>query len=628
MKKINILLGSLLAFVTLMVALPGGSVSAAPIDSQSSLAAASVREYTTSQGAVTITFDDGYQSQYDIAYPVMNQYGFKGTLFVITGIVNSSGILNLQEIQEMHSHGWEIDSHTVTHPYLTQLSQSQLEAELANSKSWIVNNSLGGSIALAYPYGNYDGNVASTASKYYRYARTTTPGINDFSTSNVVLYNVPLWGSSSYNSLSSAEQLVSNAISQNKWAVVMAHGVTDNQSDSRLNSNDGWCTTTVFTSFLTFLKNANVPIKNFAEISANSAPVAVNDTYSVLKNTVLTVAAAIGVLNNDTDADGDTLTAIKVTDPAHGTLTFNSNGSFTYTPTTSYTGSDSFTYKANDGKADSNTATVSITITASTATTFGLNSGDNTWNESANLLDVMRFQNNASTGMLTKLEVLFDDTTPNGKVRLGVYADSSGVPGSRLLDAGEVTVANGWVSISGLSLPVAQNTYYWLACDLQSANGLRYQSASGLHYWASSTYGALPVQFTLNNAGYNDCLYVMRATVNAAPVAVNDAYKASKNTALTVAAATGVLSNDTDADGDTLTATKLTDPAHGTLTFNSDGSFTYTPTTGYTGSDSFTYKANDGKSDSNTATVTITVTAVNHAPVAVNDAYTTSENTA
>ncbi|MEI8078627.1 MAG: Ig-like domain-containing protein, partial [bacterium] len=67
---------------------------------------------------------------------------------------------------------------------------------------------------------------------------------------------------------------------------------------------------------------------------------------------------------NDIDVDGDTLTAIQVTAPAHGRLTLNANGSLTYVPTRSYHGADSFTYKANDGSADSNSATVTLTVNA------------------------------------------------------------------------------------------------------------------------------------------------------------------------------------------------------------------------------------------------------------------------
>ena len=70
------------------------------------------------------------------------------------------------------------------------------------------------------------------------------------------------------------------------------------------------------------------------------------------------------MLANDTDADGDSLTAAVVTSVSHGTLTLNPNGGFSYVPTAAYVGPDSFTYQANDGTANSNTATVSLTVTA------------------------------------------------------------------------------------------------------------------------------------------------------------------------------------------------------------------------------------------------------------------------
>src|SRR5262249_4805858 len=60
--------------------------------------------------------------------------------------------------------------------------------------------------------------------------------------------------------------------------------------------------------------------------------------------------------------NGDTLTAVLVSGPAHGTVTLNANGAFTYTPKSGYTGADSFTYKANDGQLDSNVATVALTV--------------------------------------------------------------------------------------------------------------------------------------------------------------------------------------------------------------------------------------------------------------------------
>jgi VCBS repeat-containing protein len=117
------------------------------------------------------------------------------------------------------------------------------------------------------------------------------------------------------------------------------------------------------------------------------------------------------------------------------------------------------------------------------------------------------------------------------------------------------------------------------------------------------------------------------APVNDAPVAFDDSYSTNEDTALTVPAA-GVLGNDTDLDGGTLHAALVAGPAHGALTLNPDGSFSYLPSLNYNGPDSFTYRANDGQNDSAVATVAITVTAVNDAPVAGADSYSTDEDTA
>jgi uncharacterized repeat protein (TIGR01451 family) len=94
---------------------------------------------------------------------------------------------------------------------------------------------------------------------------------------------------------------------------------------------------------------------------ANAPPVAVDDDYNVEIDTVLEVVAP-GVLDNDTDANGDTLAAVQDSAPFSGTLNFKADGSFTYTPTAGFEGQDSFTYHAHDGQAASNSATVTITV--------------------------------------------------------------------------------------------------------------------------------------------------------------------------------------------------------------------------------------------------------------------------
>ncbi|MGH9458687.1 MAG: Ig-like domain-containing protein, partial [Thermoanaerobaculia bacterium] len=109
--------------------------------------------------------------------------------------------------------------------------------------------------------------------------------------------------------------------------------------------------------------------------------------------------------------------------------------------------------------------------------------------------------------------------------------------------------------------------------------------------------------------------------VQAAPVANDDAFSTNEDTALTVPVP-GVLGNDTDADSTTVTATLVSGTSNGTLVLNADGSFTYTPNSEFSGSDSFTYKASDGTNVSNVATVTIDVLPVDDPPVAVADSAT------
>src|SRR5207247_2053911 len=190
----------------------------------------------------------------------------------------------------------------------------------------------------------------------------------------------------------------------------------------------------------------------------NDPPTAANDSYGVAVDNTLVVSAP-GVLANDTDPDGNALSAALVSSPTHETLSLSSNGSFTYTPDASFVGQDVFTYRASDGQANSNTATVTINV----------------------------------------------------------------------------------------------------------------------------------------------------STNNRSPVANNDAYSVNEDATLTVAAP-GVLGNDTDPDGDALTATLVTSTTNGSLTLNANGSFTYVPASNFIGSDGFTYRARDPGGLTSNATVALQVT--------------------
>ncbi|CAG0935949.1 hypothetical protein TFLX_04803 [Thermoflexales bacterium] len=306
----------------------------------------------------------------------------------------------------------------------------------------------------------------------------------------------------------------------------------------------------------------------------NDAPVAVNDSYSTNEDTALTVAAP-GVLSNDTDVEGDPLTTVLVNGVSHGVLALNANGSFVYTPTANYQGGDTFTYRANDGLAGSDLATVTLTINAVNDAPVAVNDSYSTTEDT--VLTV------AAPGVLS------NDTDAEGDLLTTV-------------------LVNG-VSHGVLALNANGSFVYTPTANYQGSDSFTYKANDGM---LDSNIATVMLTVTV---------------VNDAPIAVNDAYTTTQDTALVIAAP-GVLGNDTDVDSPSLTAIKVSNPAHGVVTLNADGSFIYTPTLGYYGNDSFTYKANDGALDSNVATVNLTVTHVNHAPVAVSDSYTATINTA
>jgi len=181
----------------------------------------------------------------------------------------------------------------------------------------------------------------------------------------------------------------------------------------------------------------NVRVTGGGTVAANTAPVAVADSYTTAKNTALVVAAN-GVLANDTDAQANALTAVLNSGPGKGSLALNSNGSFTYTPAANFTGADSFSYRANDGLLNSNVVTVGISVNAVAATGVLVNgsfeSGFTGWTTSGNQSIASAAPYAATAG--TKL-VSFNagNTSPNAALSQS-FATTAGQNYTLAFDAG------------------------------------------------------------------------------------------------------------------------------------------------------------------------------------------------
>jgi VCBS repeat-containing protein len=318
--------------------------------------------------------------------------------------------------------------------------------------------------------------------------------------------------------------------------------------------------------------DSNVATVTITVNPVNDAPVAAGDSYSVNEGATLSVAAP-GVLGNDTDSDSGTITAVLVSGPSNAsTFTLNPNGSFSYTHNGSETTSDSFTYKANDGSLDSNTVTVTIAINP-------VNDAPVANNDSASVNE---------GGTLNGTSVLANDTDAEN-------------------DSLTAILVSGPANASSFTLN-ADGTYTYVHNGGETTSD-------------SFTYKANDGSLDSNVA----TVTITITAVNDAPVANGDTYAVNEGATLTVAAP-GVLGNDTDAEFNTLSAVLVSGPANASsFTLNANGGFSYTHNGSETTSDSFTYKANDGTDDSNTVTVTITINAVNDAPVAVADNYSVNE---
>jgi large repetitive protein len=295
----------------------------------------------------------------------------------------------------------------------------------------------------------------------------------------------------------------------------------------------------------------------------NDVPNAVDDSLVISEDQM----GSLNVRTNDVDIDGDTLLVTTLSPAAsHGTVACLGGGGCSYTPVADYSGPDSFQYTISDGHGGTDTATVNITVTP-------------------------------------------ENTPP--------VADDDAI--STLEDnAGATNVLVGDTDVDGDTLSVSTSAP-------TAAHGTVSCAAGGVcTYTPSANYnGPDSFDYTLSDGRGKSDTGTVNVTVlpgNDAPLAVDDSLSTPEETAGQV----DVLPNDTDLEGDSLSVTGSTNGAHGAASCDAT-TCTYTPALNYTGADTFTYTVSDGNGGTDTGSVLVTVTGVNDAPVADDDALTTDE---
>ena len=406
--------------------------------------------------------------------------------------------------------------------------------------------------------------------------------------------------------------------------------------------------------------------------SGNNSPVAKNDILSVTEDSVLTgnVLADNGN-GSDSDPDGDQLEVIgaSITTANGGNVVLQSNGDFTYTPAENYNGSDSFTYTVIDNKGGQDMGMVGITIasvndaplaqddmfagdedsviegnlladngngadsdidgdilsavsgtfaTAEGGTAFILPDGSFMYNGAENFNGIDSFEYTVQDGQggfdtaTATIEVAAVNDAPEAADDAFTVNEDTALQGNVLADNGNGADSD----VDGDALAVVPD-------DIITAQGgsvLLLANGDFIYSPAANYNGPDSFEYTLDDGNGGQATGLVNINVlpvNDAPDAGNDAFATDEDIALTG----NVMGNDSDIEGDALTASLETGAQNGAVVMNADGSFSYTPDENFNGADSFTYTITDAHGATGTATVDLTVNAVNDAPVAADDDY-------
>ncbi|MBT1623449.1 tandem-95 repeat protein [Curtobacterium flaccumfaciens pv. oortii] len=370
-------------------------------------------------------------------------------------------------------------------------------------------------------------------------------------------------------------------------------------------------------------------------VTVNVAPLAKDDTVRVAAGTTYTAdTRATGVLGNDL---GTGLTVSSNTKPAHGELTLDkATGAITYTPADGFSGTDSFRYTATDTAGAPTTATVTITVNPTIA-------NDSTTTNAGTPVDVDVQHNDRGTDLVTTIVTGPANGTAvvaeDGTVDYTPTGDFSGTDSFTytVTDGDKVTTSPATVTVtvkpvangdtvstkSGETLTIAPATL----TGNDKGTKLTVTDAAAVPDADGTTHGDVTIDpatgvitYTPKPgfSGTDTVTYTVRddsgqtttgtITVVVGPMATPDTATATAGTTLTVGGdgddRTGVLAND---EGTKLTATVDLEPANGDLELAEDGSYTYTPKDGFSGTDTFTYTAKDPSGGTATGVVTITV---------------------
>jgi hypothetical protein len=392
-------------------------------------------------------------------------------------------------------------------------------------------------------------------------------------------------------------------------------------------------------------------------IPVNDPPTAVPDTLTVEEDTTINNPGnRVNVLLNDNDPDGDTLSVTSAS-ASNGTTSILSNGNVAYSPRANYFGSDTISYTISDGKGGTAGSTVAVTVQGVPDAPVANNDTATVDEDSSNnVINVTANDTDADGDNLTVSAASASNGTAapdGGNVRYTPAANFSGpVTINYTINDGTGRTASATVSVTVRSVndpPVANNDTATVAEDssnnvisvtandtdadgddltvtsASAADGTVTRDGGNVRYTPPPDFnGSTTINYTISDGNGGSDSATVSVTVtqqNDPPVANNDTATVAEDSSNNVI---NVTANDTDPDDDTLTVTSAS-AQNGSVTFGG-GNVTYTPNANFSGTDRINYTISDGSGGSDSAVVTVTVTAVNDPPVANDDTATVAED--
>jgi len=179
----------------------------------------------TELAVVTFTFDDGYESTYTEAFPILEKYGFIGTAYVIPSKLGKPGYMTIEQLHKLADAGWEIGSHTMTHPHLIELPLCEVEVELSVSKAWL--EGAGFSVSsFATPYGDYNEDILDLIKKYYTTHCTSWPrGINPIPLDQCGNYELKAVWTTADTTVEDVISWIDKAHEDRGWLILIFHRI-------------------------------------------------------------------------------------------------------------------------------------------------------------------------------------------------------------------------------------------------------------------------------------------------------------------------------------------------------------------------------------------------------------------